>query len=137
MVEAKAFVLDTPVLLLYFAGDKRVEHIVNRISDGGAEGYMLEQCASELFEKLDAKFGYGMANKRLEAIKNSKIKLVGTDFELMKHAGEIRSAQKGRLSMIGAYMVALAKNLGAVIVTSDENIARTGQVKVEYIRPKG
>jgi predicted nucleic acid-binding protein len=137
MVEAKSFVLDTPILLLYFAGDRRVEQLVNRVSDGSAEGYMLEQCASELFEKLGEKFGAATANKRLETVKNSRIKLVGTDFELMRQAGEIRSAQKGKLSMLGAYMIALARNLGAVVVTGDENIAKTGQAKVEYIRPKG
>ncbi|MFQ5920449.1 MAG: PIN domain-containing protein [Nitrososphaerales archaeon] len=136
-MDRKIFVLDSPVLLLYFAGDRRVEQLVNRINDGIADGYMLEQCASELFGKLNERLGHGIATKRLEAIKNSRIRLLGTDFELMKDSAEIKSKHKGKLPMIGAYMIALAKNLGAVIVTSDENIAKTGEVRVEYIKARG
>lgn len=137
MAEPRVFVLDSPILLLYFAGDARVEQLLNRISDGAAEGYILEQCASELFGKLDERYGNETANKRLEAVRNSGIRLVGADFDLMKHAGEIKSRHRGKLSMIAAYMIALAKKLDAVLVTSDENIARTGDVRIEYIKLRG
>ena len=137
MAEPRVLVLDSPILLLYFAGDKRVEDLVNKINDGVAEGYMLELCISELFTKLEAKFGYGVANKRLEAIKNSRIKVMGVDYELMKVAGQIKSMHKGKLAMIDAYMIALAKNLHAVLVTSDDNTARTNEVKIEYVKSKG
>jgi predicted nucleic acid-binding protein len=133
----KAFVIDSPILLLYFAGDKRVEDLVNRINDGFAEGYMLELCVSELFTKLEARFGYSTANKRLEAIKNSRIKVMSVDYDLMKVAGQIKSMHKGKLAMIDAYMIALAKNLNAVLVTSDENVARTNEIKIEYVKLKG
>ncbi len=136
MAEPRVFVLDSPILLLYFAGDKRIEDLVNKISDGVAEGYMLELCVSELFTKLDERFGYSTANKRLEAVKNSRIKVKGVDYELMKVAGQIKSMHKGKLAMVAAYMIALAKKLGAVLVTSDDSIARTNEVKVEYVKPK-
>jgi predicted nucleic acid-binding protein len=137
MAEPRVLVLDSPILLLYFAGDKRVEDLVNKISDGVAEGYMLELCISELFTKFGEKLGYSAANKRLEAIKNSKIKIMGVDYELMKVAGQIKSMHKGKLAMIAAYMIALAKNLDAVLVTSDDSIARTNEVKIEYVKSKG
>ena len=137
MAEPRVFVLDSSIPLLYFAGDKRVEDLVNKINYGVAEGYMLELCVSELFTKLEAKFGYSIANKRLEAIKNSRIKVMGVDYELMKVAGQIKSMHKGKVPMIAAYMIALAKNLDAVLVTSDENIARTNEVKTEYVKLKG
>jgi predicted nucleic acid-binding protein len=137
MAAPRTFVLDSSILLLYFAGDKRVEDFVNRVNDGVAEGYMLELCVSELFTKLEEEFGYIVANKRLEAIKNSRIKVMRVDYDLMKIAGQIKSAHKGKLSMIAAYMIALAKNLDAVLVTSDDSIARTNEVKVDYVRSKG
>jgi predicted nucleic acid-binding protein len=137
MVEPRIFVLDSSILLLYFAGDIRVEGIINKISDGAAEGYMLELCLSELFTKLEAKLGYGAANKRLEAIKNSRIKVTAVDYELMEVAGRIKSMNKGKLAMIDAYMIALAKNLGAVLVTSDENITKIGEVKTEFVKSRG
>jgi predicted nucleic acid-binding protein len=137
MAEPRVFVLDSPILLLYFAGDTRVEGIINKISEGAAEGYMLELCLSELFTKLEEKLGYGVANKRLEVIKNSRIKVMGVDYEIMKVAGQIKSMHKGKLAMIDAYMIALAKNLGAVLVTSDENIMKIGEVKTEFVKSKG
>jgi predicted nucleic acid-binding protein len=137
MAEPRVFVLDSPILLLYFAGDRRVEGLVNKINDGVAEGYMLELCVSELFTKIEEKFGYSAANKRLEAIKNSRIKVMGVDYELMKVAGQIKSMHKGKLAMIDAYMIALAKKLGAVLVTTDDKIARMSEVKIEYVKAKG
>lgn len=136
MAEPRVFVLDSPILLLYFAGDRRVEVIVNKINDGVAEGYVLESCISELFTKLGERFGYNVANKRLEAIKNSRIKIMSVDYDLMKVAGQIKSMHKGKLAMTDAYMIALAKKLDAVLVTSDDTIARTSEVNVEYIKPR-
>ena len=137
MVEPRIFVLDSSVLLLYIAGDNRVEELVNRINDGIAEGYMLEPCVSEIYAKLNEKLGVATANKVLEAIKNSRIKVIDVDYELMKSAGELKSLQKGKLSMIAAYMIVLAKNLNAVLVTSDEIIQKTNEVKVEFVKVKG
>ncbi len=137
MTEPRMFVLDSSVLLLYIAGDNRVEELVNRINDGIAEGYMLEPCISEIYAKLNEKLGVATANKVLEAIKNSRIKVIDVDYELMKSAGELKSMQKGKLSMIAAYMIVLAKNLNAVLVTSDEIIQKTNEVKVEFVKVKG
>lgn len=134
MAEPRMFVLDSSVLLLYIAGDNRVEELVNRINDGVSEGYMLEPCVSEIYAKLNEKLGVATANKVLEAIKNSKIKVIDVDYELMKSAGELKSIQKGKLSMIAAYMIVLAKNLNAVLVTSDETIQKTNEVKVEFVK---
>ena len=131
------FVLDSSVLLLYIAGDNRVEELVNKINDGVAEGYMLEPCVSEIYAKLNEKLGVATSNKVLEAIKNSRIKVIDVDYELMKSAGELKSMQKGKLSMIAAYMIVLAKNLNAVLVTSDEIIQKTNEVKVEFVKVKG
>ena len=53
----------------------------------------------------------------------------------MRNAGELKSMHKGKLSMIAAYMIALAKSLNAVLVTSDEHIAKG--VKVEFLKVRG
>ena len=79
MAEPRIFVLDSSVPLLYVAGDNRVELLVNRINDGLAEGYMLEPCVSEIYSKFNEKFGIAEANKMLEAIKNSEIKVIDVD----------------------------------------------------------
>ncbi|MEM2759711.1 MAG: PIN domain-containing protein [Nitrososphaerales archaeon] len=136
MADHRTFVLDSIILLQYIAGDSRVEELVNRISDGVYDGYMLEQGVSEIYEKLNEKLGIDTANRVLEAIKNSRIKIVDTDYELMKKAGELKAAHKGRISMMGAYMIALAKNLNAVLVTCDENIVRVNEVKTEFVKIK-
>lgn len=137
MTEPRTFVLDSSVLLLYIAGDERVEVLLNRIGDGIVEGYILEPSLSELYAKLNEKFGIDDANKVLEAVKNSKIKVVDINYELMKNAGELKSMYKDKLSMVAAYIISLAKSLNAVIVTNDESIQKTGEVKVEFLKVRG
>jgi len=130
----RVFVLDSPILLMYIAGDNRIEELVNKLLDGTAQGYMLEPCVSEIYSKFSEKFGIAKANKVLDAIKNSKINIVKVDYDLMKSAGEIKSKHKSKLSMIAAYMIAIAKNLNATLVTSDEDIQKTSEVKVEFVK---
>jgi predicted nucleic acid-binding protein len=134
MAEPRVFVFDSSVLLLYVAGDNRVEALVNRVNDGINKGYMLEPCVSEIYTKINEKFGIDEANKVLEAIKNSKIQVIDVNYELMRDAGELKSTYKSKLSMIAAYMITLAKSLNAVLVTSDEFIAKTNEVKVELVK---
>ena len=40
---------------------------------------MLEPCVSEIYAKLNEKLGVATANKVLEAIKNSRIKVIDVD----------------------------------------------------------
>jgi len=127
----KAYVIDSTVILLYFLGNKKASEVIGSILDENAIGYILEPCIAELFQKLTQYLGYTVASSRLEAIKNSNIRLINIDFDLIRDAGRIK-AMNPSMSMLYAYMIALAKRFNAVIVTADKNI-RTDECAVEYI----
>jgi predicted nucleic acid-binding protein len=124
--------IDPAVLLLYFAGDNRVAKIIDLINDNREEGAIFEVGMLELVDKLSKVFDYSETAKRLEAIKNSRIKLIGFDFEIAKKAIKIKNVYK--LPMLGAYMIALANHLDATLITADKRLVLEG-LKVEYIEP--
>jgi predicted nucleic acid-binding protein len=136
MTETRRYVIDSSIILLYVAGDSRVETIVNKINDGIAEGYILEQCIPEIYTKVNERFGIADANKILDGIRNSRIKVVDLDYELMTAAGELQSVHKGKLSMVTAYEIVLAKHLNGVLVTCDEDASRLSAARVELVRIK-
>jgi len=127
----KAYVIDPTVILLYFLGNKRASEFIDSILDENAIGYILEPCMAMLFQKLTQYLGYTDASSRLEAIKNSNIRLINIDFDLIRDAGRIK-AMNPSMPMLYAYIIALAKRFNAVIVTADKNI-RTDECAVEYI----
>jgi len=131
MSPSKVYVIDSTAILLYFMGNRRVAEIIDSILDERAVGYMLEPCVAELFQRLTQYLGYTVASSRLEAIKNSNIRLVNIDFDLIKETGRIKTLNPS-MPMLHAYMIALAKRFNAVIVTADRNI-RTSECKIEYI----
>jgi predicted nucleic acid-binding protein len=131
MSPSKVYVIDSTAILLYFMGNRRVAEIIDSILEERAVGYMLEPCVAELFQRLTQHLGYTVASSRLEAIRNSNIRLINIDFDLIKEAGRIKALNPS-IPMLYAYMIALAKRFDAVIVTADRNI-RTNECKIEYI----
>ncbi len=125
-------IIDPSILLLYFAGDKRVARIIDLINDSKEDGCMLEFSMLQLADKLAKVFDYNEAARRLDAIKNSRIKLIGFDYEIAKKAIKIRKEYD--ISFAGAYMIALAINLNATLVTTNKRLMFEG-LKVEYIEP--
>ena len=124
--------IDPSILLLYFAGDKRVARIIELINDNKEEGCILEFSMLQLAEKLAKVFDYNEAARRLDAIKNSRIKLIGFDYEIAKKAIKIKKEYD--ISFSGAYMIALAISLNATLVTTNKRLLIEG-LKVEYIEP--
>ncbi len=124
--------IDPAVLLLYFAGDTRVAKIIDLINDNREEGGIFEAGMLELIDKLSKVFEYPEAVRRIEAIKNSRIKLIEFDYEIAKKSIKLKKIYK--ISIFGAYMVALANNLNATLVTADKRLLLEG-LKVEYIEP--
>ncbi len=127
----KTYIVDSTVILLYFLGNRRAKEVIDSILDEHAIGYMLEPCVAELFQRLTQYLGYTVASSRLEAIKNSNIRLVNIDFDLIKDAGRLKAINPN-IPMLYAYMIALARRHNAVIVTADKSI-RSDECMIEYI----
>lgn len=134
-MNTQAYIIDPTVLLLYFIGNEDAKIVIESIIEEHAYGYILEPMLAELFQRMVEHFGYTVASSRLEAIKNSNIRLINVDFELIRDAGRIKASNPG-MPMVYAYMIVLAKKFNAVIVTADTRMrASDSNVKIEYINP--
>ncbi|GBC74624.1 MULTISPECIES: PIN domain-containing protein [Candidatus Nitrosocaldus] len=133
VMSSQAYIIDPTVLLLYFIGNEDAKTVVENIIEEHAYGYILEPMLVELFQKMVEYFGYTVASSRLEAIKNSNIRLINVDFELIRDAGRIKASNPS-MPMVYAYMIALAKKFNATIVTADTRFRVSNiNIKIEYI----
>ncbi len=124
--------IDHTVLLLYFAGNVRAARMIDLINDSKEEGYICETSMLELMEKLSKVFEYEEVSRRIEAIKNSGIKIVGFDYEVGKKA--IKISKMYNLPLSRAYVIALAMHLNATLVTADKRSMVVG-LRSEHIEP--
>ncbi|MEM4714800.1 MAG: PIN domain-containing protein [Candidatus Nitrosocaldus sp.] len=132
-INTQAYIIDPTVLLLYFIGNDDAKMVIESIIEEHAYGYILEPMLAELFQRMVEHFGYTVASSRLEAIKNSNIRLINVDFELIRDAGRIKASNPS-MPMVYAYMIALAKKFNAIIVTADTRLrASDPNAKIEYI----
>ncbi|MEM0367586.1 MAG: PIN domain-containing protein [Candidatus Nitrosocaldus sp.] len=132
-INTQAYIIDPTVLLLYFIGNEDAKMVIESIIEEHAYGYILEPMLAELFQRMVEHFGYTVASSRLEAIKNSNIRLINVDFELIRDAGRIKASNPS-MPMVYAYMIALAKKFNAIIVTADTRLrASDPNAKIEYI----
>lgn len=125
-------IIDHTILLLYFAGDVRVAKIIDFINEGKEEGCIYDGSMIELTDRLSKIFEYQEAVKRLEAVKNSNIKIIGFDYEISKKALKIKNIYN--LSILHAYIVALASHYNATLMTTDKRLLIEG-LKVDYVEP--
>ncbi len=125
-------IIDPKILLLYFAGDTRVAKIIDLINDDKEEGIIYESGIIDLVDKLANVLDYSEIVKRIEAIRNSRIKVINLNYETLKHA--IKLKQTYKISIQSAYMAALAMQLNGILITTDKRLVLEG-LRVEYIEP--
>ncbi len=125
-------IIDPKILLLYFAGDTRVAKIIDLINDDKEEGIIYESGIIDLVDKLANVLDYSEIVKRIEAIRNSRIKVINLNYETLKHA--IKLKQTYKISIQSAYMAALAMQLNGILITTDKRLVLEG-LRVECIEP--
>ena len=121
----RRYVIDTGVLMLFFTGDERVRPYFEEIDRGAAVG--LVSCANlaELCYKVCETLGRDVAELRCHRLLASRIEVVPLDEE----AGRLKCHYR-RLSLADCIALALAKTEGAVLLTTDKELARTREVSV-------
>ncbi len=125
----RRYVIDTGVLMLFFTGDERVKPYFEEIDRGAAVG--LVSCANlaELYYKVCETLGRDVAELRCHRLLASRIEVVPLDEELALEAGRLKCHYR-RLSLADCIALALAKTEGAVLLTTDKELARTREVSV-------
>ncbi|MGB9760165.1 MAG: PIN domain-containing protein [Thermoproteota archaeon] len=127
-------VFDTGPLLLYFAEDKRVKDFFDEITAGKAEGYTCELNIAELYYKTCEKLGREVAEVRCASIRHSKILTLPIDEQLTHDAGGLKCIHGGNLSLVDAYILAVAKRLKGTLITTDFRLAELKVVQTELLQ---
>ena len=125
----RRYVIDTGVLMLFFMGDERVRPYFEEIDRGTAMG--LVSCANlaEFYYKVCEALGKDVAELRCRRILASRVEVISLDEELALEAGSLKCHYR-RLSLADCITLALARAEGAVLLTTDRELAKTREVSV-------
>ncbi len=124
------YALDTGALALFFARDDRVARFFRDIQDGRAVGLVTSVNLAEFHYKVCQTLGRDVATLRCRQLR-ALLSVVETDEELSLEAG-LRKCRNSALSLADCFVLATAEMLGAALLTTDEELAKTGDVKVHY-----
>jgi len=124
-LKRKIVVLDTGFFEIYFSRfNKQGENLMSDIIQQKVEAYTTYLNITEFY----------YINKRIEdeestltkinAIFNSKIKVIPINKKLAIRAGELKAKYKDILSIVDAYVIALAEMKRGEIITTDNGIKR-------------
>ena len=120
-MKPRRLMLDAGVLALYFAGREDDKRIIDDVYEGRAEAYMSEINVAEFLYNYARVFGWESALVRHSLIRDSPIRIVGVnEAHTLEAARLIR--YYNTLSPADCYLVALARQKRAQIVTTDSTI---------------
>ena len=125
----RRYVIDTGVLMLFFMGDERVRPYFEEIDRGTAIGLMPYANLAEFYYKVCETLGKDVAELRCRRILASRIEVVPLDEGLALEAGSLKCHHR-RLSLADCIALSLAKAEGAVLLTTDRELAKTREVSV-------
>ena len=116
------YVVDAGALALYFSGDKRIKKYFDNIFRGYAIGYLCEINLAEFYYKTAEKLGEEVAKLRYISIRNSSIRQIAAGGDLTIEAARIKLRYRRRISIADAYLIALARMVNGVILTTDKTV---------------
>ncbi len=122
------YVLDAGVLALYFAGRDDAKRYIDEILSGRARGYMCEVNVAEFLYNYAKVFGWSAALVKHSLLRNSEIVIVSPDEKLTIEAAKLKLKYYKLLSLADCYLIALAKNLNATIITTDRDVKEVKEI---------
>jgi len=131
------FIIDAGALALYFAGDERVKKYFDDILTGKSEGYILEINLAEFYYKTAEILGLETAEVRYRMIRNSDLKQISTSKETTREAAILKLRNKNKLSLADSFLIAEAKMLKAIILTTDKTVKEIAKNQAIYFKIGG
>lgn len=128
------FIIDAGALALYFAGDERVKKYFDDILAGKSEGYILEINLAEFFYKTAEILGLETAEVRYRMIRNSDLKQISASKEVTREAAILKLRNKNKLSLADSFLIAEAKMLKAIILTTDKTVKEIAKNQAIYFK---
>lgn len=115
--------LDSSAVPLYFAERKEIERLIEDVFRGRNQPCLREINVAEFLYSTAKVLGWETAIIRHSVPRNSPIKIVTLDRELILESARLKHKYWNKLSLADAYLAVLAKQLRAKIVTSDTTLA--------------
>ncbi len=127
----KKYVIDTGVLFLHLIDDERVRPYFKEINEGRAKAFICDVNLAEYYYKTCEKLGREIADVRYNQIR-VLINPVSTNQDLTREAGKIKCKYRDKLSLADCFVLALSKIKGAILLTTDSDLAEIKEVKVKH-----
>jgi len=127
----KKYVIDTGVLFLHLIDDERVRPYFKEINEGRAKAFICDVNLAEYYYKTCEKLGREVADVRYNQIR-VLINPVSTNQDLTREAGKIKCKYRDKLSLADCFALALSKIKGAILLTTDSDLAEIKEVKVKH-----
>lgn len=127
----KKYVIDTGVLFLHLIDDERVRPYFKEINEGRAKAFICDVNLAEYYYKTCEKLGREIADVRYNQIR-VLMNPVSTNQDLTREAGKIKCKYRDKLSLADCFALALSKIKGAILLTTDSDLAEIKEVKVKH-----
>lgn len=121
------YVLDAGILALYFAGHRETKKYIDEIYMGKAEAYMCEVNIAEFLYNYAKIFGLNSAKIKHNLIRSSPITIISPNEDLTLKAAKTKLKHIKTLSLADSYLIALANQLKATIITTDHSIEEANE----------
>jgi len=113
----------------------RAKALIEDVRRGKSAGSTCETNLAELYYKTCEKMGRETARIRYLSIRRSKLTIFAPDETLSRSAGELKCKHRGKLSLVDAYVLALAQEQRSTLITSDPRISELALVPTRLIEP--
>ena len=124
-----SFVFDTGVLSLFYADDERLSPLVDTIHRGRARGLLSSITFCEFYYKTCQSLGRDVATLWSRQL-SERIKLWGPTLSYLS-AG-IEKCRNNKLSLADSYALALSKQVGGILLTTDSELAKSKESRVRH-----
>jgi predicted nucleic acid-binding protein len=135
----KPYVLDSYALMAYVGGEDgqdRVQDLLRKAVDGSATLYLTVINYGEVLYIVERERGLTAAQKTIAALDQLPIHVVEADRDLTFAAAHVKA--QFALAYADCFAVALARELGASVVTGDPEFKSVSQlVDVEWLPQSG
>jgi predicted nucleic acid-binding protein len=111
----------------------RVKKLLDEVRNGKVEGSTCEPNLAELYYKTCEKLGRETARIRYLSVRRSGLTVFAPNEVLSRSAGELKCKHRGKLSLVDAYVLALATEERSTLITSDPRISEMALVPTRLI----
>jgi ribonuclease VapC len=129
------FVFDAFALLAYFENEPGavfIQALIDRASQGEADLYLTVVNLGEILYRLEHLRGPQQPHVALSLIREWRLSIIPVDEALALAAARVKAER--RMGYLDCFVVALAQQLDAAVVTGDPDFRRVGDlVRIEWL----